>query len=249
MATLRFSPTKLSTYLLCPKQYYFAYLRKLPRRARSYFSLGTSVHSALQTFHEAGGTQTQDVGQLLGQLDAAWVDAGYTTPEQQAASLTLGQQMLASYYEAAEQKAAETLFLERTLSVPRDGYLLTGRVDRIDRRPDGLIEVVDYKSGGYLPTAEELANDLAIGIYQVLVARNMDAKPIVGTILNLRSGDSVSLIRDEPQLQIVEQHVSEVVASIRSDTKFQPVPGRYCDWCDFAQYCPAAPRPAKLPRA
>lgn len=236
----RVSPTKLNTYLACPRQYFYAYIRRLPRRARSYFSFGTSLHSTLQDFHQAGGTATQEVGQLLEGLQTSWVDAGYATPEEASARFDLGQQVLTAYYEAEEQRESETLFLEKMLSVPQEGFILTGRVDRVDRRPDGLLEVLDYKSGSYLPTAQELEEDLAIAIYQLLVSRTLGTTPVIGTIYNLRSNEAVSLLRDQAALEDVEQQVKEVFTTLNGDTDWEPNPNSQCRYCDFASYCPAA---------
>jgi putative RecB family exonuclease len=242
----RLSPTRLNSYLTCPRQYYFGYIARLPRRARSYFSFGTSLHGALQEFHEQGGAETQQVGDLLGQLQTSWVDAGYASAEDQAARLELGQQMLVSYFEAetmrhaAEEKPAETLFVEKTLTAPANGYSLTGRIDRIDRRADGLLEVVDYKSGSYLPDAEELAEDLAIAIYQLLVARAFESPAVLGTIYNLKLNQGISLLRDEPALAQVADEVDQVFHTLSADTTYIPTPGPACRHCDYARYCPAA---------
>lgn len=238
----RLSPTRLNCYLECPRQYYFGYVRRLPRRARSYFSFGTSLHAALQDFHEQGGAETQPVETLLENLQTSWVDAGYQTPQEAAVRFDLGQELLTAYYQAAEERQAETLFVEKMLSLPLEGFVLSGRVDRVDRRPDGLLEVIDYKSGGYLPSVDELENDTAIGIYQLLVARKMEETPIIGAIYNLRANQSVSIVRDESQLKQVESRVQSHFQVLSRDTTFTPLPGPHCRYCDYASYCPAAER-------
>jgi putative RecB family exonuclease len=232
------SPTKLNTYLTCAKQYYFAYVARLPRYARSYFSFGSSIHGALQDFHAAGGTATQPVETLLGNLEQSWVTAGYTTPEEQQIRFDLGQELLSNYYKAEEVRASETLFVEKTLSIPLPGFVLAGRLDRIDRRPDGLLEIVDYKSGSYLPSPEELKDDLAISIYQLLAARHFQSMPVFGTIYNLRANEGVSIVRGEDELKAVEDHVGDVFRILSSDTEFKPNPGWECKHCDFIRYCP-----------
>ena len=244
---LRVSPTRLKTYLYCPRQYYYAYVRRLPRRARGYFSFGTSLHAALQDFHVQGGSATQPVDQLMAQLETSWVSAGYQSPEEQVAHFDLGQQILSEYYRTDEERRqevgppSETLFLERTLSIPRSGFVLTGRVDRLDRRPDGVLEVLDYKSGGYMPSPEDLAGDVAIGIYQVLVSGTYHEAPVVGTIYNLRQNEAVSITRDQTALDEVAESVDESVRVLNDDTQYEPAPGPKCRYCDFAGFCPAAP--------
>lgn len=241
----RLSPTKLNTYLTCPRQYFYSYIRKLPRRARSYFSFGTSLHSALQEFHEQGGSRTQEVGALLEGLQNSWVDAGYATPQEQAERFDLGQQLLESYYQAesfrqSDRAPSDTLFMEKTLSTPLDGFVLTGRIDRVDRRPDGLVEVLDYKSGWYVPTQEDLENDLAIAIYQLLVATELRTAPVLGTIYNLRANEAVSIQRDQARLEAVRENVTELFHILDRDEEYVPTPGAHCDHCDYSRYCPVA---------
>ncbi|MCA1595323.1 MAG: PD-(D/E)XK nuclease family protein [Chloroflexi bacterium] len=236
----RVSPTRLNTYEACPRQYYFGYVRKMPRRARSYFSFGTSLHSTLQGFHQQGGVQTQQPADLLKGLETSWVDAGYKNREEQAARFDLGQQLLSAYYEVEARRESETLFMEKMLSVPQEGFVLTGRIDRIDRRPDGVLEVVDYKSGSYLPALSELEEDLAIAVYQLLVSKAMDSEPVVGTIYNLRANESVSLSRDGQALQEVQSRVGNLFQIISTDSEYLPRPGSQCRYCDFARYCPEA---------
>ena len=236
----RLSPTRLNSYTTCPRQYYFSYVRKLPRRARSYFSFGASLHSTLQGFHEQGGSQTQQPADLLKGLEASWIDAGYQSAEEQSARFDLGQQILTAYYKAETKRESETLFMEKVLSVPQRGFVLTGRVDRIDRRADGLLEVVDYKSGSYLPTIEELEQDLAIAVYQLLVSQSMESEPVVGTIYNLRACESVSLARNGAALEEVQARVGDLFHIISSDMEYLPRPGSQCRHCDYTAYCPDA---------
>jgi RecB family exonuclease len=41
---------------------------------------------------------------------------------------------------------------------------LIGKIDRVDQLPDGIIEIIDYKTGKK-PAAKELENDLQLAIY------------------------------------------------------------------------------------
>ena len=45
-------------------------------------------------------------------------------------------------------------------------HLLRGRVDRVDRHPDGTYELIDYKTGR-AKTEEELREDVQLSVYQM----------------------------------------------------------------------------------
>ena len=145
------SPTKISTYLTCPLKYRYVYLDKIGKyyqKSRSYFSFGTSLHQTLETYHTSETPPT--VEQMSERLDTAWISAGYQDKQQEAEHKSLGQEIVQAYHssqvERIEQQV-ETIATEKTLKWDMDTWCLTGRVDRLDRHPDGTIEIVDYKSG------------------------------------------------------------------------------------------------------
>ncbi|MGJ3230718.1 MAG: double-strand break repair protein AddB [Oceanicaulis sp.] len=49
---------------------------------------------------------------------------------------------------------------EMVLDVPQGPFTLTGRADRIDMRPDGALDIIDYKTGG-APSKKEVAAGFA----------------------------------------------------------------------------------------
>ena len=63
----------------------------------------------------------------------------------------------------------KTIAVERTLKLEMSDFVLVGRVDRLVELGDGTLEIVDYKSRRKRVTAEDVANDLAMSCYQMLV--------------------------------------------------------------------------------
>ncbi len=233
------SPTRIRTYLECPRLYRYVYLEKLPRyfKARASFSFGTSLHRALQEYHAAGGPQTQDAAALAGRLEQHWIGAGYnsTASEQQRAAL--GREILAAYHDAGAGQEGVTRFTEKTLRADMGDYFLTGRVDRIDELADGSLEVIDYKSGAHLPSPAEVADDLAIAIYQLLCVRLLARVAVKGSILHLLSGQKVSVTRSPAALEPVAAAVDDLHARIRSEQEFARVADERCEGCDFFHRC------------
>lgn len=236
----QFSPTRILTYLACPRKYRFVYVDRLGaryRQPRPYFSFGSSLHRTLEAFHQAGGTETQSVEDLLEQYRDCWTGAGYKSQEEETRHYEAGRQMLSQYWDSGAQEEVETLWTERMLRKDMGHYILTGRIDRLDRHGDGTLEVVDYKSGRLSVSEEDISGDLAIAVYQLLVAHEYRVGCLKASIYCLRSQAKATIERDETALAQMENEVTGMVDAILADTAYACNPAA-CEDCDFLRICP-----------
>src|SRR5262249_60778111 len=65
-----------------------------------------------------------------------------------------------------EGEAAEPVWFERGFQFRMGAHTLRGRVDRVDRLPDGGYELIDYKTGRPR-TASQLREDVQLSLYAV----------------------------------------------------------------------------------
>jgi RecB family exonuclease len=237
-----FSPTKIRTYLICPLMYKFVYVTKI---GRYYYSpnigdsFGGSVHRALHEFHAAGGHQTQTSDQLVERLRETWVGTGYPSKVEETEHLELGRRILEDYYQN-ERSESITLLMERQIREDMGEFMLVGRIDRLDERSDGMLEVIDYKTGRGTVTEDEVANDLAMSIYQLLVRRRYPGKNVMVTIHCLRSGQSASAALSDAEIVELEEMIRSVVAGmikITDETDILPERKPACDRCNFFDLC------------
>lgn len=222
--------------------YKFVYVTKI---GRYYYSpnigdsFGGSVHRALHDFHAAGGHQTQTSEQLIEHLRETWVGTGYPSRVEETEHLELGRRILKDYYENA-QSGSITLLMERQIREDMGDFVLIGRIDRLDERPDGVLEVIDYKTGRESVTEEEVTNDLAMSVYQLLVRRRYPGKNVVATIHCLRSGQSASAQLSDAEIVELEKMIRLVVADmlrITEETDILPERKPACDRCNFFDLC------------
>ena len=121
---------------------------------------GNHIHRILQNWHERDGG---DPARLLHRgramlaaegehplLRALWEPRLLRQLEEVGALLT-----------ADRADGVATLGVERKGELTRGGIVLKGRIDRIDRRADGTLAVVDYKTGK-VPSAAQLAAGYAL---------------------------------------------------------------------------------------
>ena len=170
------TPTRLDTWLSCPRRYRFTYLDRRDRgRPWAHNSLGITVHNALRDWwSEPLETRTpQAAADLVRRL---WISDGFRDSahseqwKERAAAYT------ATYVETVDP-TAEPAGVERTVSVPTHGMALSGRVDRIDRRVaaggDDHLVVVDYKTGRRALTEDDARSSLALAVYVAAVRRTL----------------------------------------------------------------------------
>lgn len=197
----RATPTRLLSWLDCPRRYRFTYLeRPAPSKGPpwAHNSLGASVHTALAGWWRLP-PEARTVSEAGALLDRAWLTDGYRDAAQARAWQDRGRQMVEEYV-AGLDPAAEPLGVERTVALTTPALALSGRVDRIDERlaepagdpeedpagdpeedrdtaadPVGGTElvIVDYKSGRYRPDADDARSSLALAVYAAAASRTL----------------------------------------------------------------------------
>lgn len=247
------SPTKLRTYAQCPAKYRLEYIDKVGKfyhRARAGFAFGHSLHRALDAFHNAGGAQTVTAEDLSASLDQVWVAKGYQSGAQQAVYREEGLRILQEYHQAqvAAQKEAPSeapphprlLFTEKTLRMDLSPEVaLSGRVDRVDEHHDGSLEIVDYKSGRDTVTEADVAGSLALGIYQLLLKRQMPDRRVFATLIALRTGAQASAELDDAARADLAAACLDTGETLRTKDweNVLPVVNDHCPHCDFLPHC------------
>jgi len=210
-------------------------------RSKHYYSFGSSLHKVLERLHDSrdGGVKTVD--QVVAALEESWIDAGYGSQQEMQEAMGEGKAILASYVERIEESppAGVTILVEKMLRADLGPFVLIGRVDRVDEWPDGTLEIVDYKSGRSAISAEEVHHDLAMSCYQILVREGFPDRPVVASILAIRSGTAAtaSLNADElAEFRLSLLELGEIILS-RDYDELVPVPNDLCPTCDFLPLC------------
>src|SRR5260370_27155434 len=125
-------PTKINTYLECAVKYRYIYLDKIGRfymRARPGYSFGSTLHQALQTFHQEGGIRSPE--QLVERYEEGWISAGYESKEQEAEFRQAGVEIVEAYHaDSVERKEQliETIMTASSIRTDMRPFILMGRV-------------------------------------------------------------------------------------------------------------------------
>ena len=280
MAT--FYPTQIQTYLQCPRKYFFSKDREIRAKyskSTPYFVLGNAAHDALQMFFDVTRVKPPDrtVETLHGLFRDAWAGRGLFVRnrfkqaeareqafagerETEAAWGKKGLDMLWRYVQTADlsaQPLTAEQFHELWLT---EHVTLGGKIDRIDRRADGTLEVLDYKTGkpprvdwkpgtppAKAPAPDDEArrsvrplgqSDLQLAAYALLVTRKFRGQVARCTYVYLN--DDLDLYFEPTEADLAEKQ-AEIVAycdRILADKDFTATPNPLCGWCEYQPICP-----------
>lgn len=247
------SPSKITTYLACPVKYRWTYVDdrgKWYLRSKSYYSFGTTLHRVLERFHDAGDTGVTTTDEVMAAYEESWIDAGYASAEEMAEAFGEGRQILERHVQEvqARPREAKTLFVERQFRKDLGEFALLGRVDRVDEYPDGTLEIVDYKSGREGVTQDEVAHDIAMCCYQLLLRHKFPDRPVRARIVALRTGTSAAASLSDEEAADFERDIVALGLEILNEDYHELIPvfKPLCPHCDFLPLCRKHPEFAEL---
>jgi putative RecB family exonuclease len=251
------TPTRLTTWLDCPRRYRFSYLERppLPKGPPwAHNSVGAAVHSALADWWtQPFPRRTPQAGETA--VRRRWLSEGFADETQSARVRDLAIGWVREYLSRVDA-AQEPVGIERVVSTPTRRLVLSGRADRIDERPDDdggrSLVVVDYKTGRYQPGPDDARSSLALAIYAVAAARTLRRRCHRVELHHLPSGTvaaaehgEAGLARKVAEAESIAADCSAADARWRQgltaaevDQVFPPRPSSGCSWCDWRRHCP-----------
>jgi RecB family exonuclease len=166
------TPTRLSSWLDCPRRYRMSYLdRPSPPKGPpwAHNSVGASVHNALAGWWRLPMAQ-RTVAAAGNLVDRGWINEGFADETQSVRQRERAIAMVEGYV-AGLDPADEPLGVERTVATRTDIIAVSGRIDRLDARPE--LVVVDYKTGRHLLTTDDARSSMALALYALAAGRVM----------------------------------------------------------------------------
>ena len=141
------SASDIETYRTCPLKYKFARVFRIPSEPTLNQRFGILVHQVLERFHGGGATAglaARAARAARGRLAARRVRR---LRGGAPAARRRRRRRCCATTSASRTRTAEPVWFERAFAFRLGPHLLRGRVDRVDKLPDGGYELIDYKTG------------------------------------------------------------------------------------------------------
>jgi len=171
----------------------------------------------------------------------AWQRSGMGNGAQERELRQKAQGALTRYHERLREEPAQPLWFERPFAFDLGPHHVRGRVDRVDRLPEGGWELIDYKTG-YAKTTEELGGDIQLSLYAIAAREAWGLTDTRQAYYYVLDDRKVPVPADAGTGEWVRQAVLDAGAGILAQD-FEPTPSpTACAHCDYRIVCPAAER-------
>lgn len=228
---MEISFTRWRVYRECPWKYklHFVDGLKIAPTARS--SFGLSLHRAIEAWRDAGD---DSLDALLDALDAHWDDRGYADEAEESRWRRKAERALSRWHGEETSRRAKVVASEKEFLWSLGDHTARGMVDRVEQRPDGGYELVDYKTGD-APTEAQVAADRQLRFYALGAKRGLGLAPAWLTVDALAAGARVSAPYDGKDEEALAADIMKAAAAIESGS-FAPDTS-FCPRCDFRKTC------------
>ncbi len=257
----RFSYSQLAAFSNCPYQYKLAFIVRVPIFGKAVFSYGKSMHKTLEeffklTFNRQGSCQTDlfvndnkqkfsnkkisdlvSFSELIELLEGCWIDEWYDSKENKEKYYKQAKQSLKNFYEEIKDHKMQTEAVEKPFNLKIGNYTVKGIIDRVDRLPDGKINIVDYKTGKS-KEREKLSpeNKMQLLIYQIAAEEVFKEKVNCLQYYYLDDNSTVEFLGEEKDKEKIKKDIFDKIEKI-NNSKFAATPGWVCKFCDFRNIC------------
>jgi DNA helicase-2/ATP-dependent DNA helicase PcrA len=237
------SYSQLDSFLRCPLQYKYRYVLKIPVLPSAALSFGQTMHEAVHDFYvQVKSGENPSLEDLLGFYEKRWIGVGYGKKEYEAKMKDHGRTLLCEFYTKGYDKTVVPKELEQPFKIHiSENLVLGGKIDRIDARPEGKIEIIDYKTG-QSTKVKDVSRDLQLTVYAMAATEQgvygYRPQDVIVSFYFFENQQKISGTRSIEQLQSARELIAKT-AKVMETSDFAPTPGRHCDFCEFRLICEA----------
>jgi DNA helicase-2/ATP-dependent DNA helicase PcrA len=235
----RLSASAVDTYERCGLRFKLERDWRIAAKPAAAMQYGASMHRVLKTYFDSVQLERPKTEQELIELFRSdLADTGIQEKYQHELYEQLGIQQLQDFLAAARAlPAGEVLHTEESFEIKVGETTVSGRIDRIDSRPDGTVAIVDYKTG---KAKDQVIADesLQLSLYAIAAREKWGYSPGPLIFYNLEDNAPVITTRTEAQLLTARLRVEDAARGIAGGV-FDPKLGMHCAYCAYRSLCPA----------
>lgn len=243
------SPSRANDFKQCPLLYRFRAIDRIPERSTTAQVKGTVVHAALEALYAIPSSK-RDCDSAVELIEPAWDKVITESPQlaelisgkELATLLEQARSLVTGYYEMEDPTRFDPESCEQRVEIElADGTPLRGFIDRIDVASNGMLRVVDYKTGKSPREFTEAKALFQMKFYALVVMRMRGVVPAQLKLMYLADKQSLTYKPDEGELVRFERMLSAIWRAILAAGEsgdFRPKRGKLCNWCDHQALCP-----------
>ena len=234
----RLSASAVDTYERCGLQFKLDRDWRIPAKPAAAMQYGAAIHRVLKTYFDSvrlGRPRTDE--ELIDFFRHDLADAKIQESYQHELYEQMGIRQLRGFMASARQiPLAQVLHTEESFEIRVGETTVVGRIDRIDRRLDGTVAIIDYKTGK-ARDQEDADESLQLSLYAIAAKEKWGYE--VGALIfhNLEENVPVITARSESDLLAARLCVEKAAQGI-ADGVFKAKPGQHCNFCAYRSLCP-----------
>jgi len=246
------SPSRVNQIETCPRQYQYSVVDRIPESKKMETYRGTVFHAILEEMflRTAETPSERTVDYTLALMREMY--RGLVTPEI-AAEMGIDEvgiqtfardvaKYIRTYFTMEDPTQITSEGIEIQFDVDMGGYTLRGILDRLDRLPNGDLEIVDYKTGKVPQDRYKDSAILPAKIYAYMCERMLGERPKTIRLLYVQFGKTLTIEVTDADIAYAEKRVREAWGKIENWYDlgfFPPVSNNLCNkWCSYKSICP-----------
>jgi len=258
---MRISYSSLENFQNCPLKYKFSEIDKIKEPKTKEQVFGNYIHEVLKWFYQQD-PHFPTLDHLLEYYYNHWPSGVKTVlinskkeelsiwqnEQEEKDYFQEGLRILENYYHDNFPPKSLIIELETRFEAvvdekpnePGGKHVLTGIIDRIDKLPDGTLEVIDYKTGKKLPTQNEVDKNLQLSIYALGLLKKwpkIDLNRVKLSLYFLKFNEKIETTKDLEDIKKTQNKIIDLIHQIQT-SNFQPKPSVLCNWCGYRPICP-----------
>lgn len=247
-----YSFSRITTFEQCPRRFRYRYIDGVREAFQGIEAfMGRQVHATIEwMFEQREGGHLPSAAEAIEHYCRVWDDALSSGEEEvrvvkQDRSADLYRRSGAAMLEQFHRRRflpdrLETIANEHHFRVRVGGrHDFQGFIDRLARGDDGIVRVIDYKTGSRTPRTFSGKEADQLRAYALALFLDTEERQLELVLDFLRSGKVLRQRIDRADAQEVERELAERIDAVEESTVFPPKPGNLCAWCGYNDICDA----------
>ncbi len=237
---LTLSATAIQTYQKCPLKFRYGKILHIPEKPTINLTKGGVIHSAIEYMEcEQLAGRTPDITRAASMAREGMNSGCHITPNREYNKAESSIDKIMENYAKWEGMSTNTLVAaEKDFEIMIAGIIYKGRIDRVEQRPDGRYELVDFKTGKTVITKKAVITDPQTNIYAAAARQLYGSLPARVSLVYLEKDTSRVYEVSEESLEKGLSIIRECTEKILNE-EFDPTPSFDCKFCSYKTICPA----------